>query len=140
LPIVARPEPGLAVCHAAPADLERRIGSALEAERLVAQFPGASLVVGGHTHFATQYGRFLNPGSVGQSRDGVQAARYARYDSESGAITFHSVAYDSTPTLAKLRERHLEPKVCYLPHPSRWDRLRTRVARHTTRALPPLTR
>ena len=36
----------------------------------------------------------LNPGSVGQPRDGDPRAAYALYDSEARAVTYHRVEYD----------------------------------------------
>ena len=40
----------------------------------------------------------INPGSVGQPRDGDPRAAYAAYDTESGAVTLHRVAYDIPAT------------------------------------------
>src|SRR5207247_10202260 len=37
---------------------------------------------------------FLNPGSVGQPRDGDERAAYAVFDSETYPVWFHRVAYD----------------------------------------------
>src|SRR5256886_16976676 len=37
---------------------------------------------------------FLNPGSVGQPRDGDERAAYAVFDSETYHVWFHRVAYD----------------------------------------------
>jgi diadenosine tetraphosphatase ApaH/serine/threonine PP2A family protein phosphatase len=36
----------------------------------------------------------INPGSVGQPRDGRPEASYAILDPESGSVTWHRVAYD----------------------------------------------
>jgi len=36
----------------------------------------------------------VNPGSVGQPRDGDPRASYLRFDPASGAVTFHRVMYD----------------------------------------------
>jgi predicted phosphodiesterase len=36
----------------------------------------------------------VNPGSVGQSRDGDPRAAFAVYDSDASAVSFHRVAYD----------------------------------------------
>jgi predicted phosphodiesterase len=129
LPMTARASEDVAVCHAAPDDLELRIDGAEQANAIAARFPGAALVVGGHTHFAARYGRFVNPGSVGQSRDGIHAARYARYDSELKIISFHAVDYDATQTLEKQRRAGLRAMVCYSRPPGVLDRLRARLAR-----------
>ena len=98
LPRIARPGPEVIVCHAVPDDVERYVSSAAVAEPAIANasqsFPGAALLVSGHTHFAAFHGRsgfrlisageeetlvkgrlhFVNPGSVGQPRDGRAVA------------------------------------------------------------------
>ncbi len=165
LPTVARPSPEIVVCHAAPDDVEHYITSAPSAElaraRAEREFPGAELLVGGHTHFAAFHpgpgsfrrvsvgaaewvasGRLhlVNPGSVGQPRDGTPGARYARYDAATRTITWRSVAYDAAPTLAKQRERRLVARVVY-SLPQTWlerkvDGIRSRRARARFRRLP----
>ena len=55
----------------------------------------------------------MNPGLVGQPRDGVPVARYARYDSATRTVGWRAVAYDSAPTVAKLRRLRLVARVCY---------------------------
>jgi predicted phosphodiesterase len=154
LPRVARPVPELVVCHAVPDDPERYVTSAEIAEPILEgvarEFPGAVLVVSGHTHFASFHqhrGNFrfarpgtseeviddrlqwVNPGAVGQARDGKLLARYARYDSSIGAVTYCAVAYDPAPTLAKLRRLGLVASVCYsLPQQS-WIQRKLNAAR-----------
>ena len=49
----------------------------------------------------------INPGSVGQPRDGVPTASYAVYDSDAGTITHRRTAYDIPATQQKMRERGL---------------------------------
>ncbi len=44
----------------------------------------------------------LNPGSVGQPRDGDPRAAYAAYDNESRVVTFHRVPYDVEAAQAKI--------------------------------------
>jgi diadenosine tetraphosphatase ApaH/serine/threonine PP2A family protein phosphatase len=44
----------------------------------------------------------INPGSVGQPRDGDPRASYAIYDSEVGQVRLHRVAYDITATQTKM--------------------------------------
>jgi diadenosine tetraphosphatase ApaH/serine/threonine PP2A family protein phosphatase len=41
---------------------------------------------------------FLNPGSVGQPRDGDPRASYALLDSDRGRVSFHRVGYDIAAT------------------------------------------
>jgi len=49
----------------------------------------------------------LNPGSVGQPRDGDPRASYALYDSESSLITLHRVEYDIPATQKLMSEAAL---------------------------------
>ncbi|HEX8025090.1 MAG TPA: metallophosphoesterase family protein [Candidatus Limnocylindrales bacterium] len=53
----------------------------------------------------------LNPGSVGQPRDGDPRASYAIYDPESGRIRWHRVAYDIEPVQRAMREAGLPPSL-----------------------------
>ena len=46
----------------------------------------------------------INPGSVGQPRDGLATASYCIYDSEEDAITHRRVGYDSAATQQKMRQ------------------------------------
>ena len=49
----------------------------------------------------------VNPGSVGQPRDGDPRASYAVYDSNAGTVTHRRVEYDIPATQRKMRERGL---------------------------------
>ena len=44
----------------------------------------------------------MNPGSVGQPRDGDPRAAYLLYDSEERYLVFHRVTYDVTAAQAKI--------------------------------------
>lgn len=71
--------------------------------------PGAIFVVPrGELELVELRGRkvVINPGSVGQPRDGLPEAAYALFDGE--RLTMRRVAYDRTPTLQKLRRLPLE--------------------------------
>ena len=168
LPAVARPCPEIVVCHAALDDVERYVTSAQVVESALAdvsrRFPGTELLVSGHTHIAAFHGgpdgfrrasagavdriaagrlQLVNPGSVGQPRDGRPVARYARYDSATRTVNWRAVAYDSAPTLAKLRKQRLVARVCYsFPQPwleRKLDAARSRWARDRFQKLPPLS-
>lgn len=58
----------------------------------------------GHSHMVMDRQvsgvRLLNPGSVGQPRDGAPVARYALWDE--GRVSFHGVMYDVERTVAAL--------------------------------------
>ena len=49
----------------------------------------------------------LNPGSVGQPRDGDPRAAYAIYDAEGEIVSYHRVAYDVESAQRKIREAGL---------------------------------
>ncbi|HQF71761.1 MAG TPA: metallophosphoesterase family protein, partial [Promineifilum sp.] len=49
----------------------------------------------------------VNPGSVGQPRDGDPRAAYALLDTEAMRMTFHRVAYDIAATQVLMREQKL---------------------------------
>jgi len=49
----------------------------------------------------------VNPGGVGQPRDGDPRAAYALLDTEAMRMTFHRVAYDIAATQALMREQKL---------------------------------
>jgi diadenosine tetraphosphatase ApaH/serine/threonine PP2A family protein phosphatase len=46
----------------------------------------------------------INPGSVGQPRDGLPTASYSIYDSEAGTMTLRRTRYDISATQDKMRE------------------------------------
>jgi diadenosine tetraphosphatase ApaH/serine/threonine PP2A family protein phosphatase len=50
---------------------------------------------------------FLNPGSVGQPRDGDPRAAYAVLDLAAGTVTFHRSIYRVDETQRRIRERGL---------------------------------
>ena len=50
---------------------------------------------------------FLNPGSVGQPRDGDPRAAYAVIDLAAGSVTFHRSTYRLEETQRRIRERGL---------------------------------
>jgi predicted phosphodiesterase len=52
---------------------------------------------------------FVNPGSVGQPRDGDHRASFAIWDQDRGRIEFYRVEYDLGLTQKKMREAQLPP-------------------------------
>lgn len=55
-------------------------------------------------------GRLLvNPGSVGQPRDGDPRAAYAVLDEDVGTVTFHRAPYGVAETQRRIRARGLPP-------------------------------
>jgi predicted phosphodiesterase len=91
-----------------------------ELERFAMAFPGASLLILGHTHHATAFGErsgrvsvrgesrsvevpraerwLLNPGAVGQSRERAIRARVAVLDVDARQVSFRSLPYDVDAT------------------------------------------
>jgi diadenosine tetraphosphatase ApaH/serine/threonine PP2A family protein phosphatase len=71
--------------------------------------PGEAPV--GHVRYGTEYRlaprAFVNPGSVGQPRDGDARAAYATADLAAGTITFHRASYRVDETQRRMRERGL---------------------------------
>ncbi len=51
----------------------------------------------------------VNPGSVGQPRDGVPLASYLVYDTERTEVTWHRVGYDIVATQAAMRAGRTSP-------------------------------
>lgn len=62
---------------------------------------------GGEVH--TEDGRryLINPGAVGQPRDGNEDASYAIYDDETGTVTFRRVPYDIALTARQIEDAGL---------------------------------
>ncbi|MCE4619785.1 MAG: metallophosphatase family protein [Desulfurococcales archaeon] len=73
--------------------------------------PSGRIIVVGHTHY--QFHRYvrgtliLNPGSVGQPRDGDPRAAYAVIDTSTGTVSFNRVEYPVEETIRRLRELHI---------------------------------
>lgn len=64
------------------------------------------------TPISIRAGRALvNPGSVGQPRDGNPAASYLVMDTEAQALQFRRVAYDIAATQRRMREVDLPPRL-----------------------------
>lgn len=54
-------------------------------------------------------GYLINPGSVGQPRDGDPRAGYATYDSDTGELVYHRVVYDVAAAQQKIYDAGLPP-------------------------------
>jgi diadenosine tetraphosphatase ApaH/serine/threonine PP2A family protein phosphatase len=54
-------------------------------------------------------GYLINPGSVGQPRDGDPRAAYALYNAEAGVVSYCRVAYDVESAQRKIRDGGLPP-------------------------------
>ncbi len=104
-------------CHAVPADPlylylpENSPVTLWESELNTVKYPDFLFL--GHTHLPmkTRFRRTLvvNPGSVGQPKDGDPRAAYAIWDD--GEVTLRRAAYNVEKTVAAYRGLRLEPRV-----------------------------
>lgn len=116
LPTSLRPEPRLQFVHGAPGDRDRYLvflDDLNEVSAALLEDDGPGVCFFGHTHHQVLYdGQTLlrpqpgvvdadpnrrilvNPGSVGQPRDGDSRAAFAVWERDPARVTFHRVAYD----------------------------------------------
>lgn len=136
LPGVLQVAPGVVACHGTPNDADVYISDDRVSERALAQmqdrFADADTLICGHTHHAAVYCKdsgfrsmesgtefaipahshcIINPGAVGQSRDGKFLARYAILDTRDRLVRFPGLSYDHEATVSKLRRAGLVPAV-----------------------------
>lgn len=158
LPICRPITPQLWMCHGDLHSADVYVSDHVAAEGALQQLravaPDAQVLVCGHTHHAAIYaseGGFrvyaepgcvalaggpvhvVNPGAVGQSRDGVPMARFAVLDVEQRTLTFERLAYDHAQTETKMRRAGLHGGTVLLPPTGlqrRIERARTRWARY----------
>jgi len=125
---------GFEVVHGSSVDEDEYVSSPQEAEQMIA-YMEAPLVFFGHTHLQGGFGwngakletiqkvdtdshektleleargaYLINPGAVGQPRDGDPRAGYALYDSAERRLSFFRVAYDLSSAQAKIRRARL---------------------------------
>ncbi len=115
---------GVDLVHGSPADEDEYVITASDAAPLLDSL-GAPLTFFGHTHkpggfrmsrrttaplspertleLEPDYFYLVNPGSVGQPRDGDPRAAYAVYSPEERTVEFRRVAYDVDRAAAKIR-------------------------------------
>lgn len=113
------------MCHATPMHPERweRLDSAITCRKVLASVP-QRFVFAGHTHVpsvvADELGVFglepgyrywINPGAVGQSRDGDPRACFGLLDTDASSYVHHRVSYDTNLTLAAFHEIGIDPPV-----------------------------
>jgi predicted phosphodiesterase len=127
---------GIFLCHGSVHDTDRYVltfGDAKDAFRDLAAIPGSpALCFFGHTHVPMAFrmargkvaverrerfpiesrSRYLvNPGSVGQPRDGDPRASFLIYDDEERTATVHRVAYDIAACRDKIIRAGLPPEL-----------------------------
>lgn len=97
--------------HATPRDpLDEYLADDINGWREALQAVDADIVCVGHTHLPFELDvdgtKVLNPGSVGQPRDGDPRCSFATI--EDGKVTFHRVAYDINATINQMRSTGLD--------------------------------
>jgi putative phosphoesterase len=104
------PEGSVAMYHGSPRDDDEYVYPS-SADEAVVKKAGAAFVILGHTHLpmalSFRSGVLINPGSVGQPRDGDPRASYALLDVAGVAVDFHRVEYDVGETQRRMRELKL---------------------------------
>jgi predicted phosphodiesterase len=152
LPPHLRLNSSVVVCHGDLESADTYVSTPERAEAALAQLRAehrdADVLVCGHTHHAALYTReegfrhvadgpeyalaapcLVNPGSVGQARDGAPLASYALLDTGRRRVSFRQVAYDYQTTLRKLRAAKLVAQVVLEPPQGVWRRVERYKAR-----------
>ena len=112
LPVALEPADGYSICHGSPRDpLWEYVFDARTAAFAMAGIAAMRCCVG-HTHVPAAFrlagGKvMINPGSVGQPRDGDPRAAYALLDVATATAEFRRVEYDIAETQRRMRGRRL---------------------------------
>ena len=99
--------------HASPRDpMDEYVDGTVEAWESRLQHVDVDFVCVGHTHvpmcLELEGTTVINPGSVGQPRDGDCRASYAVI--EDGKVTFHRIEYDIEATIDHMRQCGIDPR------------------------------
>ncbi len=100
--------------HASPRDpMDEYVGESIEQWKLRLDHVDVDFVCVGHTHVPMHLDvegtRIINPGSVGQPRDGDPRAAYAII--EDGEVSFHRVEYDIGQTVDHMRASGIDADI-----------------------------
>lgn len=112
LPLTLQPADGYEICHGSPRDpLWEYVFDARTAAQAMAATAALRCCVG-HTHLPAVFGAgagklMINPGSVGQPRDGDPRSSYALLDIATATVEFRRVEYDVPETQRRMRQRKL---------------------------------
>jgi len=136
----AQPGRGILLCHGTPMDEDRYMverGAIAETFRWMRGSPGSRICFHGHTHlpFACSLRKggggpealptegeiglepdrmyLINPGSVGQPRDGIPLASFGILDADRSTYTTIRVAYDVEKTRLKILEAGLPRELAW---------------------------
>jgi putative phosphoesterase len=106
----------ITLVHGSPKDPDEYIyPEDVESDLLKAD--NCEILILGHTHvqFKKEYpeGIILNPGSVGQPRDGDPRAAFAVLDTETGKIKLERASYDIEKVIEDMLSAHLPEKLAF---------------------------
>jgi diadenosine tetraphosphatase ApaH/serine/threonine PP2A family protein phosphatase len=112
LPLTLAAADGYTVCHGSPRDPLWEYVFDVRTAAAAMRSAATPHCCNGHTHVPAVYElaggrRMINPGSVGQPRDGDPRAAYAWLDSASAAVELRRVEYDIARTQDRMRARGL---------------------------------
>lgn len=102
------------VCHGNDVDLWKNIfpDNTKDMDDMISRNPDVSVFIVAHSHlqFSVEYrGKlFINPGSIGQSRNGVPKAHYALLDLDTKKVSLRSVSYNIKDTADKIKNAGLD--------------------------------
>lgn len=106
----------ITLVHGSPRDPDEYIYPK-DAEPDLLKADDCDILVLGHTHvqFKKDYpeGIILNPGSVGQPRDGDPRAAFAVLDTETGKIKLERASYDIEKVIEDMLAAHLPEKLAF---------------------------
>ncbi|MDO9096608.1 MAG: YfcE family phosphodiesterase [Candidatus Methanoperedens sp.] len=107
-------EKRLVLVHGSPYDIDEYVYPEKVMPELLSA-ANADILVLGHTHiqFKREYleGIIVNPGSVGQPRDGNPDAAFALLDTDSGKIELERIRYDIEKVIEDMLAAHLPEKL-----------------------------
>lgn len=86
----------------------------------------ADVLITGHTHipYVKKLGDsvLINPGSIGESKDGDRRASFATFDTDTGQIELSKTGYDMTQTKQRLKEMNFPKYSLYYLKYGRWPK------------------
>ncbi|MFZ3060428.1 MAG: YfcE family phosphodiesterase [Candidatus Methanoperedens sp.] len=107
-------EKRIVLVHGSPYDIDEYVYPGNVSPGLLSA-ANADILVMGHTHiqFKKEYpeGIIVNPGSVGQPRDGNPDSAFAVLDTESGKIELKRISYDIEKVIGDMLAAHLPEKL-----------------------------
>lgn len=105
----------IAIFHGSPSDPDEYVYPMMSPERLSGflDLVGKKILVLGHTHVQWSLElddeKIINPGAVGQPRDGDPRAAYAVFNTDSEELTMHRIEYDIDEVAVKTVSAGLPP-------------------------------